>query len=507
MLSSDGVQSLDTDTFNIDPLGPGYAIIAYDASDSFAPTWNATISGGTPANSGSEPSGSPLITQYVDRPFFNLSDAILRDMAARVKEFGTPYVVLNNFDSFDASREQLLVGGLELGLASQFATAGVSSKFDMTIYRADGAHPLQLLPENRPLLGSVISVGLQLSTGDSLPLSSAAPSAIAAVDRVENLVPPGGEVSVSVPVSIARPADGAAWLVIAPTTPANTIRPIRGSDSQIDIGHVIDELINSGGGFVEHGMPGGPDASGAESVLLTDSGITPQADGRFNAPVAGNSTKLAGGETFDEGGMIAVQGIVGQIAAESLTPSAIREAIATDAPAEITGELARVTVMELIEGQADPTAPESAADHTYLVAVDDANFTLERIALAGNRGSSAAFAAVRVMADQAGLAASLVTPASPIQLAAVVSAASDAFASAAMSAPLSTVSAATGFGDDARSEAFSQWDDVANLRADDDRSGHSSYGLVLSALAVERVVASRRKKKLNAAAAPPLPVR
>src|SRR5690606_26711002 len=152
---------------------------------------------------------------------------------------------------------------------------------------------------------------------------------------------------------------------------------IRNSDAQIDVGRVIDELINSGSGFVDYGMQDGLDASDAEGVLLTDSDATPQADGRFNVPAHGDRTKLVGAEPFDEGGMIAVQGIVGQVAAESLTPPAVREVIATDAPAEITGELARVAVMELIEGQQDPTAPESAADHTYLVAMDDVSFTLE----------------------------------------------------------------------------------------------------------------------------------
>ena len=244
----------------------------------------------------------------------------------------------------------------------------------------------------------------------------------------------------------------------------------------------------------------------AEDTLQSDD-LFNESDGLFNAPATDNAPQVASaGNLPDEGGMIPIQGIVAELAQETIAAPAIERLAAVDAPAEISGELARVAVMELIAGEADPAAPKAAADHTFLVATADATFAPDRIAGDERLEPSEALASLRVIAEQAGLAASLVAPANPIYLAALMSTASDAFAAAAMSAPLSANPVETAPAD-ARSEAFSQWDDAAPHGRTAENEDGTSYELLplVGVLAMERIVASKRKQRQDAATAPPLP--
>jgi hypothetical protein len=151
--------------------------------------------------------------------------------------------------------------------------------------------------------------------------------------------------------------------------------------------------------------------------------------------------------------------------------------------------------MELIAGEADPAAPESAADHTYLVAADDADFVPVSMRLDDLEDSQTALAAVRIVVDQAALAASMAAPANPLHLTALATAVGDAFATAAASAPLSASAILQDAGD-ARSVAFGKWDD-APQRQSNEEEFDTSYGILslVGVLAVERVVAAKRKRK------------
>ena len=153
--------------------------------------------------------------------------------------------------------------------------------------------------------------------------------------------------------------------------------------------------------------------------------------------------------------MISIDELVGAVSRGSMSGAPAAGHVALDnRETPIVGELARVTVMELIEGEADPAAPQSTADHTSLVAANDA--TLTRTKPEARRGAerTGSELGVKVFVEQAGLAAGIVAPVNPTYLAAIASSVSDAFSAAALSDPFDSA-------DRCRAEraAFSQWDD------------------------------------------------
>jgi len=503
MLAGDGLQGLDTNTFNLDQL-VDYAIIPTD-----------TVA--TPVtNSESDFDGSPTVSWSSNQ----LHIRSVHDLSSAGSSFGAALAPTNIWAPADgrfpgrpvppfvvSDYRSSLAESLDSNAAFVIGEPAIGAVVELALNRTD-ASVSKLWGTNAAAGGALINIGLQPVAGESTTSALTPPDVPSVASRVDDFLPRFETVEISIPVDTWRPSDDAPWLVIAPTAPVHSIISIGHSDAQIDVGQVIDELLTAGNGVVDQALPEGPESTASDGVLLSGNSNSPQTDGRFPVPVESQGAPIAASPApNDEGGMIPVQGLVDRLAGGPVaTPSSV-EVVADDIPAEISGELARVAIMELIEGQSDPTMPDSAATHNYLVAIDDVNFTLERTAPASRAESSATLAAIRVMADQAGLAASFVGPVNPVHLAALASAASDAFAASAMSAPLLATSTARMARDDARAEAFSQWDDAAPLRSNDEESGRGSYGFLVGALAVERLVATRRKQKRNAAAAPPLPVR
>jgi len=506
MLSGNGLQSLDTVTFNLDQFTTGYAIISNDeilVGGNKSTTNHVAVS--TDDFDRPQPSFSP-ITPTVDAspnlPMINVS-----------LDLG-----LNSVLAYDRLRNGVDIHQL-LNFREQLTASGINSTMSYFSLRP-GADVTRIFAFSDELVGFSTTLGEQIYGGGLLDLTSISPSGDSGkitvqvrdvpllVDRSEDFRSRVDDAVPSVPVESLLPAGGTPVLVIAPGGPINTGHPIGHSDAQINVGRLIDKLLTSGSDFIDHTMSDElKSASGGESQL-SGSVNTSQIGGPVEAPSANESAQVAiAGRNFDEGGMIPIQGIVSQLAGEATAVVSGPDAVAADIPTEISAELARVAVMELIEGEVDPAAPQSAADYTYLVAADGANFIPERISLVSLHRSQAALAAIRILAEQAGLTASLAVPANPMHFAALASAIGDSFANATMSAPLTMTTPRNNIDEDARSEAFSHWDAAVDVHSTSSNANYSTYGLVIGALALERAIAGRRQKQQSSAAAPPLPGR
>jgi hypothetical protein len=506
MLSGDGLQSLDTDTFNLDGFTSDYAVISDDAY--------------------STPRGTNAIANADDAPAADF-DTSLTQPPIIIRANSSPYSLATNgsltsnlnlfiaYDqtskSFDLSRlvnlrEQLAVGGF-VSAAAKFdvqAGAGVTLRFS-----GNGESGILRAGLGDPIGGSFL-VEVVRTSPESEPgkIAIQVPDLPALVGQIEIVRTRIEDAGIAVPVETLLPSGGAPVLVIAPTVPIDTTIPVGQSGAQINVGRIIDELLSSGGDFIDHTMSDDLQTTGDGESQLSETSETPQTGNLFDARTAPETAQVAGSrEIVDEGGMIPIQGIVSQLAGEAILAPGVEEVIAADVPAEISAELARVAVMELIEGEADPAAPESAADHTYLVAASDADFVPVSLTLVALEESQVALATVRIVVDQAALAASMAASANPLHLAALATAVGDAFATSATSAPLSASAMLQDAGD-ARSVAFSEWDDAPQRDSREEESDFR-YGILplVGVLAVERVVAAKRKRKQNAAAAPPLPTR
>jgi hypothetical protein len=506
MLSGDGLQSLDTDTFNLDGFTSDYAIISDDAYS--IPRGTNAI-----ANTDNAPTADfdNALTQPPTIIRANSSQYSLATNGSLTSNLNLFIAYDQTSNSFDLSRivnlrEQLAVGGFTsaaakigvqpgAGLALQFFGSG-----DSDILRAGLGDAIE---------GSFLVDVIHISPeGEPGKIAIQVPDVPALVGQIEIVRTRIEDAGITVPVESLLPSGGAPVLVAAPTVPIDTTIPVGQSGAQINVGRIIDQLLSSGGDYIDHTMSDDLQSAGDGGSQLSDTSETPQTGNLFDAPTAPETAQVAGaGEVIDEGGMIPIQGIVGQLAGEAIMTPSVQEVIAADVPTEISAELARVAVMELIEGEADPAAPDSAADHTYLVAANDTGFVPVSLKLGDLEESQAALAAVRIVVDQAALAASMAAPANPLHLAALATAVGDAFATAATSAPLSA-SAILQDGGDARSVAFSEWDEAPQRDSREEESNYS-YGILplVGVLAAERVVAAKRKRKQNAAAAPPLPPR
>ena len=251
-----------------------------------------------------------------------------------------------------------------------------------------------------------------------------------------------------------------------------------------------------------------PDAAGPDvhyHYQLAGTDGVPPPEILLNSSAAADDTLVV--STADvpaEGGMIPIQQIVGELAGETIAATTTGEPMApVDDAAEITGELARVAVMELIQGEADPAAPQPTADHTYLVTANDAAITPASTEARRDSGRTASQSAIKAFAEQAGLATSMIAPVNPVYLAAMAQAANDAFAAVVGAdltgrlgdAALESVPPANA----ARSEAFSQWgDDERNeprAEAVDQSNRWLDATPILLVLACERVVAAKKKRQ------------
>jgi hypothetical protein len=496
MLSGDGFANLDTDTFNFDSIGD-YAIISSDSAPAVV----------TAADDGAMDSPFPRVS--VDRDdspfvfrdawadgFYSSFQVSLGSLDLAPVKFGgvnllstTPdrFTVINHVWSHDSEVSIVAPGnGLGLGL-SNLINVRPENSHSTAVSGIIGSDELSIdVPANK-LEDKSAPASIRVTPDPALSNTSPAP----VVDvRVEPVVTP-------LKTSLAPEAP----TLIAPVAPASSFVAIADSDAQINVGRVIDELLTSDTNVIDQSMQYSADDVTRDEVQLTGAAGTSQVDQILGA-LEENNTALVANNSTDEGGMIPIQEIVGKVSQESIAAPNTEQVATVDAPGDISGELARVAVMELLEGEADPAAPREASDFTFLVAANEAGFVPERIALNQADQESAMLAAVQAVVDQAALATSLVAPANPIYLAAMFSAASDAFAAASISGPLTTRSVNAIEIDDTRSEAFSQWDDDSQRSDIAEEAVGATYGLlpIVGVLAVERIVAANRKRKQDTAA-------
>jgi hypothetical protein len=149
----------------------------------------------------------------------------------------------------------------------------------------------------------------------------------------------------------------------------------------------------------------------------------------------------------------------------------------------------------LIEGAAEPAAPDAGGDQMSVLGLSDAAGDAqpvstavasdERIAAARDAGRSAASQPAAVVAQQAELAVAMVAPLSPVYLAVTARAAGEAIAGALAA-------------DAARGEVFSRWgrNESDGDRVDTEDVWSQSLNAVplLAVLALERFVATKRKR-------------
>ena len=269
------------------------------------------------------------------------------------------------------------------------------------------------------------------------------------------------------------------------------------SQSDAKLAEAIGDLLAHDTILVDYSSATGADGTSVadnHQVLTTTESTQPNGE----MPVAGTVVVATlGGST--EGGMISVEAII-DVASHAATASADEHASAAGNATPIFGELTRVAVMELIEGPADPAAPQPAAQH-MLLATDQGTDVLRNATDHRSSQQTSTQSAIKILAEQAGLAAATIAPVNSFNVATIVSAVGDAFASAALSLPSETLTRAARDGDAsgaARSEAFSQWNDRQNgsgaAAHDDSNCGLDAVPL-LTVLACERVVASKSRRQ------------
>lgn len=283
------------------------------------------------------------------------------------------------------------------------------------------------------------------------------------------------------------------------------------------------------GQIVEHlQTPSTNDLNATVERLLAEDAILAENAGEVVVENAagGNGTQLvnAGGEALGtdadsesaatqetsllaEGGMVPVESIVGAVSSGDLeiAPTGEQLAGAGDG-AELMGDLARVAVMELIEGAEEPMAPVLEGDsvtgnHVAVLAAHDAAGSVQLAKVA--RGESADDRSiVQTFAEQAGAAVALVMPVSPSYLSALVTSVSDVFAAVAFGETSDAASDAAIAGAEAgnatRDEAFAAWDGIADdspTSKEDDGFSYLSTLPLVGALAIERLMAAKRRRQ------------
>jgi hypothetical protein len=300
------------------------------------------------------------------------------------------------------------------------------------------------------------------------------------------------DIATAGPVLIVN-LDGGSNQLIVSTAPARieTSSPQQSKADQ-ELDQVIDELLEGDTIFVSQSDGAGnetvanattPESSGATDIAAGDFFSEGSTDAQSQV---GESAETAPANQLVEGGMIAIGEIVD--AATGNAPSTAQLADAGQAT-ELVGELSRVAVMELIEGEAEPGEPQSA-DHVMVVAADDATGPLD---------------AYRVVVQQAGVAIALASPAGPTYLASIATAAVEAASRAMATLVGNHLAADTADGlasaDAARQEAFSEFggaeDEVETTAATG--GPHWNHWLATTplvlAIACERAIAARNKRR------------
>lgn len=266
-----------------------------------------------------------------------------------------------------------------------------------------------------------------------------------------------------------------------------------------DLSATVERLLAEDAILVENAAEAvAEDAAGGDGSQLA-------AAGGESLGINSDSESAAAPETnmLAEGGMVPVESIVGAVASGDLeiAPTGEQLAGAGDG-AELIGDLARVAVMELIEGAEEPSAPVLEGDHVAVLAAHDAAGSVQLAKVA--RGESAGNRSiVQTFSEQAGAAVALVMPVSPSYLAALVTSVSDVFAAVAFGETSNTAGEAAIFGstagDATRDEAFATWDGLAEdlpiSKEDNDGFSYLSTLPLVGALAIERLMAAKRRRQ------------
>jgi hypothetical protein len=270
-----------------------------------------------------------------------------------------------------------------------------------------------------------------------------------------------------------------------------------------DLNTTIDQLLaedailaESAGGAVAENA-----ASGAGTQVVDAGGESLGIDS------AGETAAAPAANLLAEGGMVPVESIVGAVASGDMeiAPAGEQLAGAGDG-AELIGDLARVAVMELIEGAEEPMAPVLEGDsvtgnRVAVLAAHDAAGSVQLAKVA--RGESTGGRSIaQTFAEQAGAAVALVMPVSPSYLAALVTSVSDVFAAVAFGETSDSAGEAAILSSEAgratHDEAFAAWDGLVDelpTSKEDDGFSYLSTLPLVGALAIERLMAASRRRQ------------
>jgi hypothetical protein len=204
---------------------------------------------------------------------------------------------------------------------------------------------------------------------------------------------------------------------------------------------------------------------------------------------AGDANVVASTDVPTDGGMVSIEEIVAAVQGAP-TDSGDTLYASAESETQIAGELTRVAVMELIEGEADPAATGAGNAYVGVVATNDA--TDGGRADVADSPQSMAERAINAVAQQAVAGISLVTPVNPGMLMTAIG----SLRNAVQAASLTSLSDSSESPSEA---AFSQWDDSApGKSAVAGPREWSHWGLaapILIALACDRVAAAQEKRQ------------
>lgn len=280
---------------------------------------------------------------------------------------------------------------LDAGPSAEFPRVTISVVIAPTVDVPLATPVLESKPIDAPLSTPIVE---QLVQNDLTPVTTTAkPSAdnanVAAskIDAVLDSIA-GKEITVTIPAAIA-----------------DAIPPIRQPMREERLADAIDELLSEDTILVAPSGKNGTDyvADGSSNGLATASDFN--AGGQSESELFGSPVQIA------DGGMIPIDALIAAADSDAgaNVADASTELAATDVPTGALGELSRVAVMELIEGETEPGAGETS-DHVMVVADHDAE----------------PLDAFRVVAHQAGVAIALASPAGPTYLASIATAAVEA---------------------------------------------------------------------------------
>jgi hypothetical protein len=270
--------------------------------------------------------------------------------------------------------------------------------------------------------------------------------------------------------------------VVADLVERITILPERQTANNEILSETIDDLLSGDTIIVA------PSDKSGHELFVDGAPAGPADNGSLGLSADGQPVGESAVEQIADGGMIPLDVIVAIATDHRQALATTDEQLAlygsTDVDSHnLVGEMSRVAVMELIEGQPEPGAAPSSAEQVSLFASADA--------------PPAPFTRlIEFASHQTGLAIGLVAPVDTSLLAGVASAARHAFATIVTTAGPSAAPTEPPL-EDARSQAFSQLGDDEDTEATASPSaiGWLDAAPLAFALACERAIAARQKRR------------